>query len=107
MALMIRPNFNMADEGPVLVDAPEGGNIGPEQLLSAQLEKYGNEDVITFSKHLYRLLAKEKKDEAGEIINQFYNEHYATVTEEVELTSEDVEEEPQEKEDIQTTLGED
>ena len=102
MALMIRPSFNIAGADPT--DYGElTPNIGPEKLLVDQLKEYGNSDVDTLATDLYRLLSKDKVDEAREIIAQFYEEHYATVTEDVELKTE----EPPEDGDVQTTLKED
>ena len=98
LALMIRPNFNMADDEMVIND-DISTNAGPEKLLVKQLEEYGNSDVETLATDLYNLLSKDRTEEAREIINQFYDEHYATA-------AEDVEEEPP-LEDEQTTLKED
>ena len=93
LALMIRPTFNMVGEEPVLIDE-ETIKVGPEKLIVKNLERYGSGDVETLGTDLYRLLSKDKTEEAKEIISQFYNDFYATVVEE-----------PAEKGDIQTTLG--
>ena len=105
LALMIRPTFNMVGQDPVPGDV--GANVGPEKLITSQLEDYHNIDVETLGTDLYRLLSKDKTEEAKEIIDQFYHDHYAHVTEETEAVAEDVEEEASEEGDVQTTLMED
>ena len=95
LALMIRPTFNMAGEDPVLIDE-ETIKVGPEKLIAKHLERYENSDVKTLGIDLYRLLSKDKTEEFTEIIHQFYDDFYATAVEE-----------PPEKGDVQTTLGED
>ena len=97
LALMIRPSFNMAGQEPAPDLDPET-TVGPETLIAKQLEMYDNGDIETFGIDLYRLLSKDKVDEAMEIITQFYGEHYASVIED--------EEEPPEDGDVQTTLEE-
>ena len=97
LALMIRPSFNMAGQEPVPA-GDDGSRVGPENLIVAQLEMYDSDEVETFATDLYRLLSKDKVDEAREIVTQFYDENYASVVEE--------EEEPQEDGDVQTTLEE-
>jgi DNA repair exonuclease SbcCD nuclease subunit len=106
LSLMIRPTFNMAGEKPVLIE-DLASKVGPEKLLVKQLEGYGNSDVDTLATDLYRLLSKDKMDEAREIINQFYDEHYAHVAEDAEFKTEEVKkQEPSEKEDLQVTFKE-
>ena len=104
LALMIRPTFNMAGQDPVPREV--GANVGPEKLIATQLEEYQNAEVETLGTDLYRLLSKDKTDEAREIIDQFYHDHYASGTEEVESVD-DVDEEASEEGDVQTTLMED
>ncbi|WP_458404781.1 metallophosphoesterase family protein [Methanobrevibacter sp.] len=107
LSLMIRPTFNMYDEiNPELVEKTE--KLGPEQLLKKQLEGYGNSDVNTLAQELYDLLSKDKIDESKELIDQFYNEHYANINEDIEFTTEKVEEQPsnEEKKDSQITFKE-
>ncbi|MBQ2666012.1 DNA repair exonuclease [Methanobrevibacter sp.] len=98
LALMIRPKFNLAGQDPIL-DDESSSDMSPEALLVKQLEKYDNTDVNILATDLYGLLSKDKTEEASELISQFYNEHYSTVTE-------DADEEPPEG-DEQTTLEED
>ncbi|MBR4448529.1 DNA repair exonuclease [Methanobrevibacter sp.] len=102
LALMIRPSFNLAGEEPIDVGELTA-KLGPEKLLIMQLEGYGNSDVDILATDLYKLLSKDKFDEAREIIAQFYDEHYASVAEDVEFKTE----EPPENEDVQKTLKED
>lgn len=106
-ALMIRPTFNMVGEEPVSNDDLTT-RVGPEKLLLKQLEGYGNSDVDTLATDLYRLLSKDKVDEANDIINQFYDEHYANVKQDSEFKTEEVkkEEPPENKEDVQVTFKE-
>ncbi len=106
LSLMIRPTFNMFDMD---VDEmnPEGDGVGPKELITQQLEGYGNTDIKILATDLYELLSKDKIDEANEIIHQFYDEFYANNRDDVEFKTEKVEKEqpPQEeKEDVQVTF---
>ena len=106
LSLMIRPTFNMFDMD---VDEmnPEGDGVGPKELVTQQLEGYGNTDIKILATDLYELLSKDKIDEANEIIHQFYDEFYANNRDDVEFKTEKVEKEqpPQEeKEDVQVTF---
>ena len=58
---------------------------------------------------LYDYLSKDKLDEAGELISQFYDEHYRNIQEDVEFKTEEVEKESdsqKESGDIQLTFKE-
>ena len=109
LALMIRPTFNMFD-----MDAPDAiangkDNVGAIDLIVKQLEGYGNSDVDALATDLYELLSKDKMEESKELIDQFYDEHYANVNEDIEFKTESVEEEQppkEEKEDVQVTFKE-
>ena len=108
-SLMIRPTFTMADEeNPLNYIDKEDGTIGPEDLLKEQLKEYDNKEVTAFAVELYHLLAKDKLEESGEIINQFYEEHYSNINEVVEFVTEDVEKEPlpEDPDDVQVTFNE-
>lgn len=106
LSLMIRPTFNMV--GQTLIDPSNAKKVGPEQLLVNQLKVYGNSDVDALAIDLYRLLSKNKSDEANELINQFYNEHYANVVEEVEFKTEEIiKEKPSKKQEVQAIFKED
>lgn len=106
LSLMIRPTFNMV--GQTLIDPSNAKKVGPKQLLVNQLKVYGNSDVDALAIDLYRLLSKNKSDEANELINQFYNEHYANVVEEVEFKTEEIiKEKPSKKQEVQATFKED
>ena len=107
LALMIRPTFNMAGQDPIQYDDDIKANVGPEILIAKQLGEYEDADVETLGTDLYRMLSKDKTDEAHEIITQFYDEHYSRGTEDVEAEEEDVEDETSQDEDVQTTLMED
>ncbi len=107
LALMIRPTFNMAGQDPIQYDDDIKSNMGPEILIVKQLGEYEDADVETLGTDLYRMLSKDKTDEAHEIITQFYDEHYSRGTEDVEAVEEDVEDETSRDEDVQTTLMED
>jgi DNA repair exonuclease SbcCD nuclease subunit len=106
LALMIRPTFEMLDEKTILV--PEGiKGLGPEQLIEKKLEGYGSGKVTELALDLYRLLSKDKLDESQEIIDQFFNDQYNTVAEDVEFKTEEVRkpQPPEEKEDVQVTFS--
>jgi hypothetical protein len=103
---MIRPTFEMLDEKTILV--PEGiKGLGPEQLIEKKLEGYGSGKVTELALDLYRLLSKDKLDESQEIIDQFFNDQYNTVAEDVEFKTEEVRkpQPPEEKEDVQVTFS--
>ena len=109
LALMIRPKFNMFDMEDPDVIIEENQKVGPKELIVKQLEGYGNSEVDTLATDLYDLLSKDKMDESGELISQFYDEHYASVKEDVEFKTEKIDEEqpPQEEEkDKQVTFKE-
>jgi DNA repair exonuclease SbcCD nuclease subunit len=109
LALMIRPKFNMFDMDDPDVIIEENQKVGPKELIVKQLEGYGNSDVDTLATDLYDLLSKDKIDESSELINQFYDEHYANVKEDTEFKTEKPGEEqpPQEEEkDKQVTFKE-
>jgi hypothetical protein len=106
---MIRPTFNMFDmEVPgEIVD--DNNKLGPKELIVKQLELYGSSDIDTLATDLYDLLSKDKMDESGELIDQFYHEHYAHIIEEdVELEDEEAEKQPpkEEEKDVQVTFKE-
>jgi len=107
LALMIRPTFNMYDEDESVLMPEVTSKLGPEELLKIQLKGYGS-NVDVLSTELYDLLSKDKLEEAKEIIDQFYNDHYANIKEDVEFKTEKVEEEPQKDEepDAQVTFKE-
>ena len=106
LSLMIRPTFVMAGEEIELAEV-ESKKLGPEQLLEKRLEGYGNSDVTTLAIDLYHMLSKEKLDESGELINQYFNDHYVNEIEESEFKTEELktEQPPKEKEDVQVTFG--
>ena len=107
LALMIRPTFNMYDEDESVLMPEVTSKLGPEELLKIQLKGYGS-NVDVLSTELYDLLSKDKLEEAKEIIDQFYNDHYANINEDVEFKTEKVEEETpkEEKPEGQVTFKE-
>ena len=107
LALMIRPTFNMYDEDESVMMPEVTSKLGPEELLKIQLKGYGS-NVDVLSTELYDLLSKDKLEEAKEIIDQFYNDHYANINEDVEFKTEKVEEETpkEEKPEGQVTFKE-
>ena len=107
LALMIRPTFIMAGEEYELIEV-ESRKLGPEQLIESKLEGYGNSDVKTLAIDLYHLLSKDKVEESQELINQYFNDHYANVVEDREFKIEQVKKEEAlpEKDDVQVTFKE-
>ena len=107
LALMIRPTFIMAGEEYELIEV-ESRKLGPEQLIESKLEGYGNSDVKTLAIDLYHLLSKDKVEESQELINQYFNDHYVNVVEDMEFKTEQVkkEEVSPEKDDVQVTFKE-
>ena len=81
--------------------------LGPEQLIEKKLEGYGSGKVTELALDLYRLLSKDKLDESQEIIDQFFNDQYNTVAEDVEFKTEEVRkpQPPEEKQDVQVTFS--
>ena len=110
LSLMIRPKFFMAgEEEDVDVILSQNDSLGPKELLVEQLKGYGNEDVNTLAMDLYDLLSKDKIDESKDLIDQFYDQHYSNVEEEVEFKTEKVEKEQstqKEEDDVQVTFNE-
>ena len=107
LALMIRPTFIMAGEEYELIEV-ESRKLGPEQLIESKLEGYGNSDVKILAIDLYHLLSKDKVEESQELINQYFNDHYVNVVEDMEFKTEQVkkEEVSPEKDDVQVTFKE-
>ena len=107
LALMIRPTFNMYDEDESVMMPEVTSKLGPEELLKIQLKGYGS-NVDVLAAELYDLLSKDKMEEAKELIDQFYNDQYNNIKEDVEFKTETVEEEPpkEEKKDDQVTFKE-
>jgi hypothetical protein len=106
LALMIRPTFEMLDEKTIIIDENQD-RLGPEQLIEKTLEGYGSKKVTDLAIDLYHLLSKDKLDESQEIINQFFNDQYINVAEDVEFKTEEVKkpQPPEEKEDVQVTFS--
>ena len=104
---MIRPTFNMYDEDESVLMPDVTSKLGPEELLKIQLKGYGS-NVDVLATELYDLLSKDKLEESKELIDQFYNDHYANIDEDVEFKTEKVEEKPpeDEKTDGQVTFKE-
>lgn len=104
LALMIRPTFNMKGEEPVdyLVDQNE--SLGPKELIIEHLKSYDDENVEKLGIDLYEALSKDKIDESRELINQFYEDFYHNVDEDVEFVTEEVERDAGEKDDVQVTF---
>jgi len=100
---MIRPTFIMAGEEYEIINV-DTKKLGPEQLIESKLEGYGNSDITTLATDLYQLLSKDKIDEASEIINQYFNDHYSKIEEDVEFKTEDVIKEPLAGDDRQVTF---
>ena len=108
LALMIRPKFNTKDDIISDTDVHEG-RVGIEELLTEQLNVYDNEDVNVLGVELYKYLSKDRLEESGNLINQFYEEHYHHVDEEIEFKTEKVKKDEvpdEDSKDIQLTLGE-
>ena len=107
LSLMIRPTFNMYDEDESALMPDVTSKLGPEELLKIQLKGYGS-NVDILATELYDLLSKDKLEEAKEIIDQFYNDHYANIEEDIEFKTEKIEEEPpkEDKTDGQVTFKE-
>ena len=108
MALMIRPTFIMAGEEYELIDEELNTKLGPEQLIVEKLKGYGNQEITDLAVDLYHTLSKDKLDESQAIINQYFDDHYSGVEEEIEFKTEEVKKQdpPQEKDDVQVTFGE-
>ena len=87
LALMIRPNFLMADELDIEVIINDS-QVGPKQILKEQLKGYDDEAVSNLAIDLYDYLSKDKLDESKDLINQFYEEYYHTSFDEETLSEE-------------------
>ena len=117
LSLMIRPTFNMADEEPIDVIITNSERVGPKELIVKQLEGYGNSDVDKLALDLYDYLSKDNLEDAQELIDQFFQDNYNSVDDDVEFVTEkiekeespieEVEEKPSEEEpkDVQVTFS--
>ena len=106
LALMIRPTFKMEDDDDLPIDIDTENPLGPPQLLEKQLEEYRNGEATTLGVDLYHMLSKDKIDESREIINQYFDENFTSSVEDSEFEAEELEmdQPPEEKEDIQVTF---
>ena len=112
LSLMVRPKFVMKDE--VIVDdsKTKDGGLGPVEIIKEQMKGYGDENVTNLAVDLYTNLSRDKIEESGELIYQFYDDFYRNIDEEVEFVTEDVKrqeppkEEPpkEEQKDVQLTF---
>lgn len=74
LALMIRPTFNTVDgeiDEIFVRDTP----IGPKELIKEKLEGYGT-NVDKLAINLYELLSKDKLEDAQDVIDLYYKQHY-------------------------------
>lgn len=100
LSLMIRPTFKMIGEDDSVVDIfNEEKSIGPKELIVQKLEGYGNTKITKLSLDLYDFLSKDKLEDSGEIIDQFFEENYQSVAEEIDFITEKIE-----KEDIELEI---
>lgn len=103
LSLMIRPRFIMAGEE-LIEETIKNDSLGPKELLEEQLKSYGDENVTQLAIDLYDYLSKDKLDESGQLIKQFFNEFYSNGEFKTgEAENETSQEEP---EDVQTTFNE-
>lgn len=117
LSLMIRPTFKMIGEDDSVVDIfNEEKSIGPKELVVQKLEGYGNTKITKLALDLYDFLSKDKLEDSKEIIDQFFEENYQSIDEEIDfitekIEKEEIEEETKEKEtpddepkDVQVTF---
>ncbi len=108
LALMIRPKFNMAGEESIDDIIGQDGSVGPKELIVGQLEGYGNSDIDKLAVDLYDYLSKDKMEESKDLINNFYEEYYSNIDEDVEFKTESFEKEEKDEkksEDVQLTFN--
>ncbi|WP_296881707.1 DNA repair exonuclease [uncultured Methanobrevibacter sp.] len=111
LSLIIRPNFNMVGEESIDIIINENNRVGPKELIVEKLKGYGNSDVNKLAIDLYDYLSKDRIEDSQDIIDQFFQEHYNTVKDDVEFKIEkeeieEVEEETPEEQpkDVQVTF---
>lgn len=90
LALMIRPTFNMVDGEIEEIFARETP-VGPKELITEKLQGYGNSDVNKLAIDLYDLLSRDRLEDAQEVIDQYYTQHYSSSDENVEFKTEEIE----------------
>ncbi len=94
LALMIRPTFKMIGEDDSVIDIfNEEKSIGPKELIVDKLEGYGNSKITKLALDLYDYLSKDKLEESNEIIDQFFEENYQSLDEEIDFKTEKIEKE--------------
>ncbi|WP_462316557.1 metallophosphoesterase family protein [Methanobrevibacter sp.] len=106
LALMIRPTFKMEGDDDLPIEIDTENPLGPTQLLEKQLEEYRNGETTALGVDLYHMLSKDKIDESREIINQYFDENFTSSVGDSEFEAEELEmdQPPEEKEDIQVTF---
>ena len=99
LSLMIRPTFHIIGEDDIDILVDENDSLGPKEILKEQLKIYDDEAISNLAVDLYDLLSKDKVEESQDLIDQFFEENYRNVIEDVEIEIEDFgdEETPLEK----------
>ncbi len=87
LALMIRPKFHMAGEEDI-DEIIRSDSVGPKELLVEQLDGY-DDNVSKLAIDLYDLLSKDMIEESGELINQFFDDNFKTVSDDSQNAQED------------------
>ena len=87
LSLMIRPTFNTV-EGDIDEIFVRDNPVGPKELIKERLEGYGT-NVDKLAIDLYELLSKDKLEDAQDVIDQYYSQHYQS--DDVEFTTEEFE----------------
>ncbi|WP_407376258.1 exonuclease SbcCD subunit D [Methanobrevibacter sp.] len=99
LSLIIRPTFSKREE---TIDEIiyKNESISAEQLIEEKLLGYGNSEVDELALKLYDLLSKDKIDESQEVLDQFFEKHYVSIDEEIEFTTENLQNDEDEEEEI-------
>lgn len=98
LSLMIRPTFNMGGDESIDDIIATKERIGPEELICEKLEGYGNSYVDKLAIELYRMLSKDKLEDSQDLIDQFFKDNYQSSGEEIEFTTEKIENDEVEEE---------
>ncbi|WP_407415273.1 exonuclease SbcCD subunit D [Methanobrevibacter sp.] len=109
LSLMIRPTFNVVGEESIDEIVNQNEALGPKELLTEQLKGYGNGDVNALAIELFDYLSKDRTDEAKELVDQYFEDHYKNVNDNVEFKIEEVKKEDSQKngsKDVQVTFNE-
>ena len=65
--------------------------IGPKELIAEQMDDYGRGSTDKLALDLYDILSKDQLEDAQALIDQYFNENYKTLDDDIEFKTETIE----------------